>query len=134
MPHQRKGAMEPDEYARMDAVEGKMWWYRALHARLLDALEASTSPVLDAGCGTGGFLAVLNHVRPTQAAVGLEWHAEAAALAAGKSGLPIARGSINELPFAASTFGTGIAADLLCSAAGRPTTPFTQIPRRLPPN
>jgi SAM-dependent methyltransferase len=125
--------MEPDEYARMDAVEGKMWWYRALHARLLDALEPSASPVLDAGCGTGGFLAVLNHARPSQAAIGLEWHAQAAALAAGKSGLPIARGSINELPFAATTFGTVIAADVLCHAAVEPTTALAEIKRVLRP-
>ena len=32
--------MEPDEYARMDALESRMWWYRTLHARLLDARAA----------------------------------------------------------------------------------------------
>ena len=30
--------MEPDEYTRMDEVELRMWWYRALHTRLLAAL------------------------------------------------------------------------------------------------
>jgi len=53
--------MEPDEYTRMDEIEARMWWYRALHARLLDALgqQSDAAPVLDAGCGTGGFLAML---------------------------------------------------------------------------
>ena len=50
--------MEPAEYDRMDAVEERMWWYRAAHANMLDALSRSSpppgSPLLDAGCGTGG--------------------------------------------------------------------------------
>jgi SAM-dependent methyltransferase len=126
--------MEPDEYTRMDAVEAKMWWYRALHARLLDAVEASVSPVLDAGCGTGGFLAVLSRARPAQTAIGLEWHAQAAAMAAAKSGCPIARGSINQLPFATNAFGTVIAADVLCHAAVEPSAALAEIKRVLRPN
>ena len=30
--------MEPAEYALMDAAEDRMWWYRALHRRLVAAL------------------------------------------------------------------------------------------------
>ena len=128
--------MEPDEYIRMDAVEDRMWWYRALHARLLDALaeRPDQSPVLDAGCGTGGFLAILNRARPSQASVGLEWHAQAAAMAAAKSGRPIVRGSINELPFAEHTFSTVIAADVLCHAAVEPATALAEVKRVLRPN
>jgi SAM-dependent methyltransferase len=114
----------------MDAVEGKMWWYSALHARLLDALADQPDPVLDAGCGTGGFLA---RVASSRAAFGLEWHAEAAAIAARKSGRPIARGSIDELPFAAAAFGTVIAADVLCHAAVEPTRALGEIRRVLRP-
>ena len=49
--------MERNEYALMAAAEDDMWWYRALHARLLEKLEGVHGRVLDAGCGTGGFLA-----------------------------------------------------------------------------
>jgi SAM-dependent methyltransferase len=126
--------MEPDEYARMDAVEAGMWWYRALHARLLDALAeqtgAAASPILDAGCGTGGLLARLSI---SCTAFGLEWHASAATTAAAKSGRPIARGSINELPFAAGAFGTVIAADVLCHAAVEPMIALAEIKRVLRP-
>ena len=51
--------MELTEYARMDAVEDHMWWYRALHRRLVAALAGRDGCVLDAGCGTGGLLARL---------------------------------------------------------------------------
>ena len=55
--------MEPAEYALMDAAEDHMWWYRALHRRLLDALAGVHGTVLDAGCGTGGLLACLRSER-----------------------------------------------------------------------
>jgi SAM-dependent methyltransferase len=126
--------MEPDEYARMDEAESGMWWYRALHARLLDAIaeqhDGPGGPVLDAGCGTGGFLARIDPSRP---AIGLEWHATAAATAAAKSGRPIARGSINELPFAANSFGAVIAADVLCHSAVEPDSALREIKRVLRP-
>jgi SAM-dependent methyltransferase len=122
--------MEPDEYTRMDAVEARMWWYRALHTRLLDALARQPDPVLDAGCGTGGFL---SRVDRSRVAFGLEWHAAAAAIATVKSGRPVARGTINQLPFAANTFGTVIAADVLCHAAVEPARALNEIKRVLRP-
>jgi SAM-dependent methyltransferase len=64
----------------------------------------------------------------------LEWHAQAAAMAAAKSGCPIVRGSINELPFATNGFGTVIAADVLCHAAVEPSTALAEIKRVLRPN
>jgi len=94
--------MESDEYALMDAVEARMWWYRALHARLLDALADAPDPVLDAGCGTGGFL---SRLAPSRAVFGLEWHADAAT----------------------------IAADVLCHAAVEPAHALAEIRRVLRP-
>jgi SAM-dependent methyltransferase len=127
--------MEPEEYARMAAVEDRMWWYRALHLRLLGALadqsDASQGPILDAGCGTGGLLSLLNR---SHAAFGLEWNAGAATTAATKSHRPIARGSINELPFAPNSFGTVIAADVLCHAAVEPARALVEIKRVLRPH
>jgi SAM-dependent methyltransferase len=126
--------MEPGEYTRMDAVEDRMWWYRALHARLLDAMEGvGHDPILDAGCGTGGFLAFLGREQPARPTFGVEWHAQAATMAAAKSGRPLARGSINDLPFAENVFGTVIAADVLCHAAVDPARALTEIRRVLRP-
>jgi SAM-dependent methyltransferase len=86
--------MEPAEYALMDEAEGRMWWYRALHRRLLDALAGVQGDILDAGCGTGGFLAMLCDQRPDLIRFGLEWDATAADRAKAKGRAAIVRGRI----------------------------------------
>ncbi len=75
-----------------------MWWYRALHARLVHALRPTTGRILDAGCGTGGFLAALATARPDLTCIGLEWNPTAALRAAAKSGAAIARGQRQHTP------------------------------------
>src|SRR5208283_1117023 len=112
--------MEPGEYALMDAAEDRMWWYRALHTRLCDALSGTRGSVLDAGCGTGGFLEILRVRRPDLARFGVEWDATAVSRARNKSGAWIARGSINTLPFADDSFDGVVSADVLCHAAVDP--------------
>ena len=112
--------MEPAEYALMDEAEGRMWWYRALHARLLEALAGVTWPVLDAGCGTGGLLAGCASAGPTCSRSASNGTTAAAARARAKSGAPIVRGSVNALPFADASFDAAIAADVLCHAAVEP--------------
>jgi ubiquinone/menaquinone biosynthesis C-methylase UbiE len=125
--------MEPAEYALMDAAEDHMWWYRALHRRLVAALAGVHGTVLDAGCGTGGLLARLRAERPDLGAVGVEWYEQAACRAATKSGAPIARGSINVLPFATASFDAAIAADTLCHVAVDPPQALEELRRVLRP-
>lgn len=107
-----------------------MWWYRALHTRLLDRIARLGLPagarLLDAGCGTGGLLARLAVLRPDLDLQGLEYDAEAAALARAK--LDLARppgrdpgklqvGSVNAMPYGDGQFDTIVSADVLCHAA-----------------
>lgn len=125
--------MELTEYARMDAVEDHMWWYRALHRRLVAALAGLDGYVLDAGCGTGGLLARLLAERPDLHAVGLEWAEAASRRAADKSGAPVVRGSVNALPFAPACFDAAIAADLLCHGAVDPAQTLAELQRVLRP-
>ncbi|MDB5414060.1 MAG: class SAM-dependent methyltransferase, partial [Rubritepida sp.] len=93
--------MDAAEYALMDAVEDRMWWYRAMHGHALQALEPlpTGARVLDAGCGTGGFLARLRAARPDAELFGLEYADAAAARAATKAGVHVAGGTVNALPF-----------------------------------
>jgi SAM-dependent methyltransferase len=125
--------MEPAEYALMDAQEETMWWYRALHARLVAALAGVRGLVLDAGCGTGGLLSALQAQRPDLSPIGLEWAAGAAARARHKSAAPVVRGSVNFLPFADRSFDAAIAADVLCHAAVEPPRALAELSRVLRP-
>jgi SAM-dependent methyltransferase len=125
--------MEPAEYALMDAAEDRMWWYRALHARLDDALSGTHGRILDAGCGTGGFLATLRQHRPDLARFGIEWDATAATRARTKSAAAITRGSVNTLPFADNSFDVALSADVLCHAAVDPPAALKELRRVLRP-
>ncbi|HEX3576811.1 MAG TPA: class I SAM-dependent methyltransferase [Rhodopila sp.] len=125
--------MEPREYGLMDAAEDGMWWYRALHARLCDALDGIEGRVLDAGCGTGGFLSALHERHPELGRIGVEWAAMAAIRAGEKSGAAIARGSVNRLPFADRSFDAAVSADVLCHAAVEPGPALAELKRVLRP-
>jgi ubiquinone/menaquinone biosynthesis C-methylase UbiE len=125
--------MDPAEYALMDQAEAGMWWYRALHARLCDALADVHGRVLDAGCGTGGFLATLGSSRPNLTRFGVEWNQDAAVRARQKSGASVARGSVNVLPFTDDSFDAALSADVLCHAAVDPAAALRELKRVLRP-
>lgn len=126
--------MEPAEYDLMDAAEERMWWYRALHARVLDALARRPGPpggVLDAGCGTGGLLRRLGALgRPL---AGLDYNPAAAARAAAKSGVVAAAGDANRLPFADAAFAALTSCDVLCHRAVDPAAALAEFHRVLRP-
>ena len=125
--------MEPDEYELMDVAESRMWWYRALHRRLCDALAGVRGRVLDAGCGTGGLLASLAHWPEALTAVGLEPSPYGARRSRDKSGAPVVRGSVNALPFADASFDAAVLADVLCHGAVEPASALAEMRRVLRP-
>lgn len=125
--------MDAAEYALMDSVEEEMFWYRALHSRLLAALAPVAGRVLDVGCGTGGFLRKLALARPDLEVVGLEWDGTAAARARDKSGRSVARGSVNAPPFDRESFDGIVAADVLCHEAVTPAASLGEFRRMLRP-
>jgi SAM-dependent methyltransferase len=117
----------------MDAVEDGMWWYRALHARVLDAVGRPQGALLDAGCGTGGFLARLRRRWPGAEAAGVEYEPAAAARAAAKSGCPVVAGSVHALPFATARFAVATSMDVLCHAQVEPARALAELHRVLAP-
>jgi SAM-dependent methyltransferase len=116
-----------------------MWWFAALHANLLllyrraGGATRGTS-LLDAGCGTGGFLAQIAAEFPERSAVGLDAAALACARAAAKSRRPVCAGSVNALPFADAAFGGIFSADVLCHAGVDESAALAQFHRCLGDN
>jgi SAM-dependent methyltransferase len=110
--------VRPAEYEKLASVEDRMWWFGGMHANMLAtfaAREAPLGPVLDAGCGTGGFLRRWSAAYPGRA-IGLELDAEACRVARTKSGVPVVVGSVAAMPFADNSFAAIFSADVLCHA------------------
>jgi SAM-dependent methyltransferase len=129
--------MEPAEYDRMGAVEDRMWWYRAAHVNMLDALQRSApppaSPLLDAGCGTGGLLRRLAAAAPDRLQVGIDIFERAAGKARGKSGCVVAVASADRLPFRDDCFGTIFSVDVIGHRGVDPAKALAEARRCLLP-
>ena len=129
--------MEPAEYDRMDAVEERMWWYRAAHANMLDALSRSSpppgSPLLDAGCGTGGLLRLLAAALPERQHVGIDIFERAAVKARDKSGCAVVVASADRLPFRDESLGTIFSVDVICHRNVDPAKALAEARRCLLP-
>jgi SAM-dependent methyltransferase len=130
--------MDRVEYEKMHAVEERMWWYQGIHDNLLTAFARSRAArpgltVLDAGCGTGGFLAKLARAVPSLRLVGMDFAPVAAALTTEKSGVPVCVASINDLPFAAGSLGAIFSADVLCHRSVDQDRALTDLHRCLAP-
>jgi len=111
--------VERSEYDKLDRVEDRMWWFAALHRNLLTLCRWAPArranlPALDAGCGTGGFLARFAEAYPERVIFGLDVDSTACLRAADKSACPVSAGSLDRLPFADGAFSTIISADVLC--------------------
>jgi SAM-dependent methyltransferase len=129
--------MEPAEYDRMNAVEDRMWWYRAVHAHMLDAIRRAPAPpgtpLLDAGCGTGGLLRQLAAQGDGRLRVGIDIMPRAAAMAQEKSGSAVAVASADRLPFRDSSLGTILSVDVICHRAVEPAVAVAEAWRCLVP-
>jgi SAM-dependent methyltransferase len=127
--------VEAAEYDLMDAVEERMWWYRALHLRVADALQTrpgAPGALLDAGCGTGGLLRRLAGT-VHRGLFGLDFNPEAARRAGAKSGAYTTGGDANRLPFSAGSFGALVSLDVLCHRALDPAAALAEFHRVLQP-
>jgi SAM-dependent methyltransferase len=114
-----------------------MWWFAAAHANLLmvyrRAMPGVAGPLLDAGCGTGGFLARIGRHLPGQRAIGVDADATACRWAAEKSALPVCAASVNALPFAGAAFATIVSVDVLCHRDVHEAEALAQFHRCLAP-
>src|ERR1051325_220851 len=108
--------MERAAYALMASHEGRHWWFtgrRAVIGALLDRLDLPASPrILEAGCGTGGNLGMLEARGHASA---FEPFDEATESARDRNPRADVRtGKLpDDLPFAASSFDLVAALDVL---------------------
>src|SRR6478736_3727115 len=95
--------MQADEYRKLAAIEDRMWYFRALHRRLHYwlrlRLPEGRARVLDAGCGTGGFLRSLEAMGSNWELTGLDISPVACEQARVRTTAKIREGSVTSLPF-----------------------------------
>lgn len=133
--------MEPSEYDNIARVQERHWWYRGMAAislRLLgNARVVATSVargkqrplLLDAGCGPGG---MLTHLSAFGRAVGIDLHPLALAHAKTAHPAPLARASVERLPFADHCFDVVTSFDVLYHlAVGDDVTALKEFARVL---
>jgi SAM-dependent methyltransferase len=127
--------MEAAEYDRLAAVEDRLWYYRALHARVIDALATAAlpygAPVLDAGCGTGGMLRQLSAWRRDLRLEGLDL-SPMACERVDAAGYPARQGSIEDMPFADLQFAAIVSLDVVTQIE-MPLLAFLEFARCLRP-
>lgn len=99
--------MEASEYRILYELETQYWWFRNLHDMLTDLLEPHDR-VLDAGCGTGGFMLRLHN------AYGLDISTDAARFWDERGIRACATlASINEIPYPDNHFDAVTSIDIL---------------------
>ena len=108
--------MEPQVYARMGAVEDRHWWFvsrRRIVTEIIARLARPPRParILEAGCGTGGNLAMLSRFG---AVCGFEPDETARTIASARGLCDIRRGSLpGAVPFASDRFDLAVMLDVL---------------------
>ena len=100
--------MESAEYARLHELEERHFWYVGLRALLDGALRRwGGARVLDAGCGTGGFLLTC------PGATGVDRSALALDYCVQRGLRRLAQADVARLPFRDATFDAVVSADVL---------------------
>jgi ubiquinone/menaquinone biosynthesis C-methylase UbiE len=107
--------MKPQEYDIMRAVEDHYWWYQALRRHVADSIEpgAANFSVLDAGCGSGGMLAVLREKFPQAELTGIDESTHAIEHCRDRNtGARLLQGGVHALPFPADEFDVVLSLDV----------------------
>jgi len=111
--------MNFEEYRTMREVEDGFWWYtgfRRTYGELLDRFCPGEvrGRVLDAGCGTGAFLAFLQERYEPDRLAGLDFSAEALRFCRERGYRDLVEASVTELPFPDTSFDFVASLDVLC--------------------
>ncbi|PIU46039.1 MAG: class I SAM-dependent methyltransferase [Ignavibacteriales bacterium CG07_land_8_20_14_0_80_59_12] len=108
--------MRTDEYRRMYEAEDSFWWYAGLRALLRRVIAKSAAShgraprLLDAGCGTGANLAMLEEFGE---GIGVDLSSTALEFSKRRGLTGLVRSSLLNLPFASGSFDAILSIDVL---------------------
>lgn len=111
--------MKPREHDIMRSVEDTYWWYQALRRHVADSIQPGRPnfSLLDAGCGSGGMLAVLRQKFPEAELTGIDESEHAIELCRDRhTGARLVCASVLDLPFPAEAFDVVLSLDVWTNA------------------
>ncbi|MBI5035211.1 MAG: class I SAM-dependent methyltransferase [Chloroflexi bacterium] len=129
--------MRPDEYRVMFEIENAYWWYRGLRTLLKSLLkhhvrlDSRHALILDAGCGTGANLKMLQDYGR---AIGIDLSPDALRFCHRRGIAPdhAFAASVTDLPFVQKTFDLAVSFDVICNIPDD-VNAFAQVARVLKP-
>lgn len=128
--------MESYEYETLYHHETSYWWFRGLHSIIIDTLKtlglSSESRILDAGCGTGRNLQMVQeNVAPE--GFGFDIASAASPFWPRRNLDRVCLASVNDIPFKSGYFDAVVSIDLLECDAVDETCAFAELCRVLKP-
>ena len=109
--------MQRDEYRKLAEVEDHMWYFRALHEHASTMMRShhprGAGRLLDAGCGTGGFIRRTSASFPSLRFIGIDLFQIACDLAHERGTPRVARASSTQLPFPDASMAVVTSLDVL---------------------
>ncbi|MGV3661459.1 MAG: class I SAM-dependent methyltransferase [Prosthecobacter sp.] len=111
--------MQSPEYHMLRMVEDRHWWHSVLRGLVMDVFSDRLPPrgyVLDAGCGTGGMLALLREKKPCLDTEGVDASGLAVQHCRQRGLAQVRLGTVHDLPFEAGVFDAVISLDVLYHA------------------
>ncbi len=107
--------MDKEQYEILYRLEERHWWYLGMRCIVDSTIKQYLDPsksyrILDAGCGTGG---MMQHLRGFGSVTGLDIADEALIRCRQRDLSRLARGSVEHLPFATSSFDLLVSFDVI---------------------
>ena len=112
----RPAILTPAYYELLETLEKRHWWCRSVRRvglHLVEPLVPGAGALLDAGCGTGGFLAAFETRNPAARGVGADVSFDALSRARANGVRPLIGASVDALPFASGRFDVVVSNDVL---------------------
>jgi ubiquinone/menaquinone biosynthesis C-methylase UbiE len=109
----------PHQHDIMRSVEDRYWWYQALRQHVAASIRPPQSrfSVLDAGCGTGGMLALIRQKFPEADLTGVDESTHAIQLAEARNiAAKFLPANVHDLPFPEGDFDFVLSLDVLSHA------------------